>query len=44
MVLSEFALTNPGFDFSILATDISTRVLEKARLAIYREERVEPVP
>lgn len=44
MVLSEFALAHPGFDFSILATDISTRVLEKARLAIYREERVEPVP
>jgi chemotaxis protein methyltransferase CheR len=44
MVLSEFALANPGFDYSILATDISTRVLEKARLAIYREERVEPVP
>jgi chemotaxis protein methyltransferase CheR len=44
MVLSEFAQAHPGFDFSILATDISTRVLEKARLAIYREERVEPVP
>ncbi len=44
MVLSEFALANPGFDFTILATDISTLVLEKARLAIYREERVESVP
>lgn len=44
MVLSEFALTTPGFDFSILATDISTQVLEKARLAIYRQERAEPVP
>lgn len=44
MVLSEFAASNPGFDFSILATDISTRVLETARLAVYREEKVEPVP
>jgi len=44
MVLSEFALKNQGFEFSILATDISTQVLEKARLAIYREEKVEPVP
>jgi chemotaxis protein methyltransferase CheR len=44
MILSEFALANPGFDFTILATDISTQVLEKARLAIYREDRAEPVP
>jgi chemotaxis protein methyltransferase CheR len=44
MVLSEFALKNPGFDFRILATDISTRVLEKAKTAIYPEASVEPVP
>jgi len=44
MVLSEFALKNPGFDFRILATDISTRVLEKAKNAIYMEPQVEPVP
>jgi len=44
MVLSEFAETVPGFDFSILATDISTRVLDKARLAVYDEESVAPVP
>jgi len=44
MVLSEFASTSPGFDFTILGTDISTQVLEKARLGVYRQERVEPVP
>ncbi|KAF0217440.1 MAG: chemotaxis protein methyltransferase [Geobacteraceae bacterium] len=44
MVLSEFAESCPGFKFQILATDISTRVLEKARTAIYEEERVESVP
>jgi chemotaxis protein methyltransferase CheR len=44
MVLSEFALANPGFDFQILATDISTRVLDKARNAVYPEALVEPVP
>ena len=44
MVLSEFALSYPGFDFQILATDISTRVLEKAKAAIYHESLVEPVP
>lgn len=44
MVLAEFALNNPRFDFQILATDISTRVLEKAKAAIYAEAQVEPVP
>jgi len=44
MVLSEFALKHPGFDFRILATDLSTRVLEKAKAAIYPEPLVEPVP
>lgn len=44
MVLADFAESCPGFDFRILATDISTRVLEKAQQAIYDEERVAPVP
>lgn len=46
MVLSEFAQRHPGlgFDFSIIATDISTRVLQAAGKGIYPEERVAPVP
>ena len=44
MVLSEFAASQPDFDFQILATDISTRVLEKAKDAIYAEELLSPVP
>jgi len=44
MVLSEFAARQPGFDYKILATDISTRVLEKAKNAIYAEELLSPVP
>ena len=44
MVLSEFAEKNPGFSSRILATDISTQVLQKAVRAVYEEERVEPVP
>ncbi|MRR38364.1 chemotaxis protein CheR, partial [bacterium] len=43
MVLAEFAEQNPGFSYSILATDICTTVLDKAKLAIYDEERVIPV-
>jgi chemotaxis protein methyltransferase CheR len=44
MVLSEFAALHPGFRFSIVATDISTKVLEKAKLGIYDEERIATVP
>lgn len=39
MILEDF-----GCDFTVLATDISTKVLEKARRAVYDEERVVPVP
>ncbi|MBI5740179.1 MAG: protein-glutamate O-methyltransferase [Nitrospirae bacterium] len=44
MVLSEFAEKQHGFYFSILATDISTRVLQNAGLGIYKEDSVAPVP
>ena len=46
IVLSEFAERYPGldFDFFILATDISTEVLEDAQRGIYRHEEIEPVP
>lgn len=44
IVLSEFAEKVPEFEFSILATDISTQVLEKAVLGIYDSERIEPIP
>jgi chemotaxis protein methyltransferase CheR len=44
MVLSEFATRMTGFNFSLLATDISTAVLEKAVQGIYKEERVENIP
>lgn len=43
MVLSEYARGNSGFDFVLLATDISTRVITHARQGIYDEERIEPV-
>jgi chemotaxis protein methyltransferase CheR len=44
MVLSEYALTHPGFSFRILATDVSTTVLEKAELGVYSRQAVQPVP
>jgi chemotaxis protein methyltransferase CheR len=44
MVLSEYALTHPGFRFRLLATDISTNVLAKAELGIYSSDVVSPVP
>ena len=44
MVLSEFGANNPGFNYDIFATDISTRVLESAITAVYQEEKVLPIP
>ena len=44
MVLNEYASQHPDFQHSILATDISTRVLEKARAGIYDQHLVEGVP
>ncbi len=44
MVLSELALLHRGFKFVILATDISTRVLDAAKYAVYDEEKIRPVP
>ena len=44
MVLAEIAATRRDFRFSILASDISSRILEQAIKAIYPEDRIEPIP
>jgi chemotaxis protein methyltransferase CheR len=44
MVLSEYASNNAGLNFAILGTDISTKVLDHARKAVYEEVLTEPVP
>jgi chemotaxis protein methyltransferase CheR len=44
MVLEEFRAQRRGFEYQILATDLSTRVLDAAARGVYRSERVEPVP
>lgn len=42
MVLNEFGLKKPGFEFSILGTDISTVILSMASNAVFSESRVKP--
>lgn len=42
--LNEFAESSPGFTFSILATDISTKVLDKAIAGVYDYERLAGMP
>ena len=43
IVLSEYALTHPGFRFRIMASDISNIVLEKAEMGVYTSAVVAPV-
>ena len=42
--LAEFFPSSSGWDWSILATDISSRALSKAQQAIYPSDRVEVLP
>ncbi|HOJ13130.1 MAG TPA: CheR family methyltransferase [Deltaproteobacteria bacterium] len=44
MVLKEYATHHPGFRFMVLGTDVSNRMIETARLAIYQDTRAEPIP
>lgn len=44
MVLQEFANQHNSFNYSILASDISTHVLERASRAIYNESTVATLP
>lgn len=44
IVLSEYARSKQNFSFRILATDISTKVLQEAAKGVYEEERILPVP
>jgi len=43
MVLSEYAAARQGYQFRLLATDISTAVLDQARRAVYKTEVVKPI-
>lgn len=44
MVLSDLAETRRDFQFTILASDISTRILEYAIKAVYPDDRIDPIP
>ncbi len=44
MALNELTEKYRGFRYMVLATDISTKVLDIAKLGIYSEDKVEPVP
>jgi len=44
MVLDEFSWGGDRLQYQILATDVSTQVLEKAVLGIYHKDKIEPVP
>ncbi|MFP4023224.1 MAG: CheR family methyltransferase [Thiohalospira sp.] len=44
ITLNEFKKNNPKFDYSILGTDISTQILQKAVLAVFKEERIINIP
>jgi chemotaxis protein methyltransferase CheR len=44
MLLGEYAETHPGFQFRLLATDISTSVLEKAQKAVFTGSVAAAIP
>jgi len=44
MVLQNYSEPNPGFNYSILASDISTAILKKAQNAIYDLNRITDIP
>jgi len=44
ILLSEYAAAHPGFQFRLLATDISTTVLAKAEQAVFTQQIVAPIP
>jgi chemotaxis protein methyltransferase CheR len=44
MVIDDYFHDRGGFDYSILATDICTDVLENGKVALYPDHMLEPIP
>jgi chemotaxis protein methyltransferase CheR len=44
MVIQEFREHHPSLRYSILGTDLSTKMLQEAKMAIFTESKSEPIP
>jgi len=44
MIINDFLADHPNFDYSIQATDISMRMLEQGKKAIYQAEYIKNIP
>lgn len=44
ITLNDFKLNNNQFNYSIIGTDISTQILQKASLAVYKDDRIVNIP
>lgn len=44
MTMEEYKKKNPEVNYSLLASDVSTRVIQKAYQGIYEIEKIDPVP
>jgi chemotaxis protein methyltransferase CheR len=44
ITLNDFKQKNNQFNYSIIGTDISTQILQKAALAVYKDDRIANIP
>ncbi len=44
MVLEEYRRQNLSFEYRIFASDLSSQVLDRAKTAIYEEDKADPIP
>jgi chemotaxis protein methyltransferase CheR len=44
MTISEFKESHPDLNYSVLGTDISTDILQRAVNAVYKEEKIQTIP
>jgi len=44
MVMDNWCKQNPGYDFSVFGTDISTKVLQNCVDAVYTMDKIQPIP
>jgi chemotaxis protein methyltransferase CheR len=44
IIMKEYSESHPETDFGILGTDVSTRILQKAALAVYDADRISGIP